>query len=135
MTDTNSGATQPAADLKAVTNSYLEAFDARDLERCLSFFLDAASIDFQLGVFKGREAIENWHRDRFAANLRLTKIEAITVRGATVIIDGVATSDRLAAWKLSSIKGRVTLKFTGDKIAEAKFASRMMNIIDSIRSS
>ena len=135
MTDTNSGATQPAVDLKAVTSAYLEAFEARDLERCLSYFLDDASIDFQLGVFKGREGIENWHRDRFAANLRLTKVETMTVRGATVIIDGIATSDRLAAWKLSSIKGRVTLKFKGDKIAEAKFASRMMNIIDSIRSS
>ncbi len=122
------------ADLAALTRAYLDAFAAGDLERCLGFYADDASIDFQLGVFRGRKGIEAWHRDRFAAKLRLVRLESITVRQNTVVVDAVATSEHLVAWKINRLSGRVTLRFDGHKIAAAQLAPRMMSPVDMVRS-
>jgi hypothetical protein len=120
--------------LRQAADSYLAAFEARDLEGCLAFFDDAAKLDFQMAMFEGKEAIEAWHRDRFAANLRLVKLERITIRRETVTIDAVAASDRLAAWNVQALPGRVTLQFANGKIVSCRFAARMVNPIDLIRS-
>ncbi len=123
-----------AIDVKATAEAYLEAFRARDLDRCLGFFTDQANLDFQLGVFKGLEAIADWHRDRWAANLEILKVESVNARGRTVVVDIVVASDRLRAWKLQSLNGRATLTFLDGRICNAKFAPRMMNPIELIRS-
>jgi ketosteroid isomerase-like protein len=125
---------KPHADLEAATRAYLDAFAARDLERCLGFYAEDASIDFQLGSFQGRKGIEQWHRDRFAANLRLLELESITVRDDTVVVDAIAASDRLAAWKIKRLSGRVTLRFEDLRIVEARFAATRMSPVDMIRS-
>jgi ketosteroid isomerase-like protein len=122
-----------APGLEALTRDYLDAFAARDLERCLAFYADDASLDFQLSVFRGRKGIEAWHQDRFAANLRILRLESITVREGTVVVDAVVASDRLAAWKIGSLSGRVTLRFEGGRIAEARLAPRMMSPVDMVR--
>jgi hypothetical protein len=122
------------AAMRAAVDSYLAAFDARDVEGCLAFFDEAATLDFQMSMFEGRDAIEAWHRDRFAANLRLIKLERITIRRETVTIDAVAASDRLAAWNVHALPGRVTLQFANGKIVNCRFAARMVNPIDLIRS-
>jgi hypothetical protein len=128
-----SDATTPTPALEALTRAYLDAFAARDVERCLGFFADDASLDFQLSVFRGRKGIEAWHRDRFAANLRIVRLESLTVRENTVVIDAVVASDRLAAWKIGSLSGRVTLRFESGRIAAATLAPRMMSPIDMVR--
>jgi len=125
--------TTTAAALEALTRAYLDAFAARDVQRCLGFFADDAKLDFQLSVFRGRKGIEAWHQDRFAANLRIVRLESITVRENTVVIDVVAASDRLAAWKIGNLSGRVTLRFEGDRIVAATLAPRMMSPIDMAR--
>jgi ketosteroid isomerase-like protein len=132
---TDPAAATPAPDLEALTRAYLDAFEARDLERCLAFYTDEARIDFQMGVFQGRNGIEDWHRDRFAANLRLVRIESISVKGDTVIVEAIAASDRLTAWKIKSLSGRMTLRFGGGRIVEARFAPRVLSPVDMIRSS
>ncbi len=121
------------ADLKALAQAYLEAFDAQDLERCMTFFSDDASIDFNKTVYNGRQAVTDWHKDRFAANLKLTRLNSITVKGDTVVVDAVASSKRLAAWKLKSISGRVTMRFADGKIISGKLAARMSNPINMMR--
>jgi len=125
----------PSRDLEALTRAYLDAFEARDLERCLGFYGEDCRIDFQMGVFQGRRGVEDWHRDRFAANLHLLRVESITVKGDTVVVDALAASDRLAAWKIKSLSGRVTLRFNGTQIADARFSSRLLSPVDMIRSS
>jgi hypothetical protein len=122
------------AGLRQAVDSYLAAFEARDVERCVAFFDNAAKLDFQMTVFEGKDAIEEWHRDRFAANLRLVKLERITIRRDTVTIDAVAASDRLSAWNVHALPGRVTLQFADGKIVSCRFAARMVNPIDLIRS-
>jgi ketosteroid isomerase-like protein len=111
-------------DLKAAVNAYLEAYDQRDLAACIDFFSEDATIHFGLGVYRGRQAIEEWHRDRFAADLRITRVEGIRPRGSTVVVDGVATSNTARAWGFDEVAGRATIVFHGEKIGEVKFGLR-----------
>lgn len=133
MNDTENVQAASQADLKALAQAYLDAFDAQDLERCLGFFNDNATIDFNMTNYSGRQAITDWHKDRFAANLKLVRLNKITVNGDTVVVDAVATSKRLAAWKVKAISGRVTMRFADGKIISGKLAARMTNPINMLR--
>jgi ketosteroid isomerase-like protein len=124
----------PEVDLEALTRQYLDAFEARDLERCVGFFHEDATIDFQNTIYRGRKGIEDWHKDRFAANLKMIRLDSITVNGDTVLVDGAAASKRLAAWKISSLNGRITIRFEDGKIRQGKLAPRLTNPIDLLRS-
>jgi len=133
MNDTENASTASQADLKALAQAYLDAFDAQDLERCMAFFTDDAVIDFNRTDYRGRQAITDWHKDRFAANLKMIRLNNITVNGDTVVVDAVASSKRLAAWKVKSINGRVTMRFADGKIISGKLAARMTNPINMLR--
>jgi len=134
MNDTgNENKTATEADLKALAEAYLDAFHKRDLDRCVDFFSDDASIDFNMTAYKGRQAIVDWHKDRFEADLKMLRLNNITVKGDTVTVDGVATSKRLVAWKAKSIAGRVTMRFVDGKIKNGKLAARMTNPLNMLR--
>ena len=120
-------------DLKALTQAYLDAFHARDLERCLEFFTDDAVIDFNQTMYSGRQAITEWHKDRFEADLRLVKMNSMTADGDVVIVDGAVASKRLAAWRVKAVAGRVTMRFVDGKIQSGKLAPRMTNPFNMIR--
>jgi ketosteroid isomerase-like protein len=132
MSETNNQAAQ--TDLKAVTQAYLDAFDAQDLDRCMAFFTDDAIVDFQMAKYQGRQAITDWHKDRFAANLKMVRLDSITVKGDTVQVDGVAKSKRLEAWKVKAVTGRITMTFDENgKIKTGKLAARMTNPFNMMR--
>jgi len=134
MNDTeneNQAATQ--TDLKALTEAYLDAFHKRELERCVDFFSDDATIDFNMTAYKGRQAIVDWHKDRFEADLKMLRLTNISVKGDTVVVDAVATSKRLVAWKAKSIAGRITMRFADGKIKTGKLSARMTNPLNMLR--
>jgi ketosteroid isomerase-like protein len=134
MNDTgNENKTATEADLKALAEAYLDAFHKRDLDRCVDFFSDDAAIDFNMTAYKGRQAIVDWHKDRFEADLKMLRLNNITVKGDTVTVDGVATSKRLVAWKAKSIAGRVTMRFVDGKIKSGKLSARMTNPLNMLR--
>jgi len=120
-------------DLKALTQAYLDAFHARDLERCLEFFTDDAVIDFNKTLYSGRQAITEWHKDRFDADLKLVKLNSITADGNTVVVEGAIASKRLAAWRVKAVSGKVTMRFLDGKIQSGKLAPRMTNPFNMIR--
>jgi ketosteroid isomerase-like protein len=120
--------------MREAVGAYLAAFAERDLERCLAFFTEDARLDFQISQFEGKLQIAEWHRDRFAANLRLVRLERITVKRDTVTVDAIGSSDRLAAWNVQALPGRITLRFADGRIASCRFAARMVNPINLIRS-
>ncbi len=123
-----------ATDLKAKAEAYLDAFHKRELDRCVDFFSDDATIDFNMTAYKGRQAIIDWHKDRFEADLKMLRLNNIAVKNDTVTIDGVATSKRLVAWKAKSIAGRVTMRFGADgKIKTGKLSARMTNPLNMLR--
>ncbi len=128
------GSEANAPDLQALAQAYLDAFEARNLDACLAMFIESSSIDFQDTLYKGLEAVKTWHEDRFAANLRLLKVESVNVKGDVVTVDCTAASNRLAAWNVKSLPGRITMRFEGDKIKEGKLSARMMNVFDFLRS-
>jgi hypothetical protein len=120
-------------DLKALAQAYLDAFSAQDLERCMAFFTEESSVDFNTTVYTGRAAIEAWHKDRFEANLKMVNLKSITVKGDTVVVDGTVSSKRLAAWRIKQLNGRVTMKFVDGKIRNGKLSPRMTNPFNTLR--
>ena len=111
-------------ELQVVINSYLEAFHQRDLAACAGFFTDNAKIHFVMGVHQGRQAIEEWHKDRFAADVRVTRLEGVRVEGETVSVDAVATSKAIRAWRLGELAGTATFSLRDGKIETASFDLR-----------
>jgi ketosteroid isomerase-like protein len=120
-------------DLRALAETYLEAFHARDLDRCLEFFTDDSTVDFNMTMYTGRQAITDWHKDRFAADLKMVKRNSISVDGDTVTIDGAISSKRLSAWRVKALSGRVTIRFENGKIKNGKLSPRMTNPFNMIR--
>jgi hypothetical protein len=112
-------------NLEGLVKEYLEAFETRDLSHCLDFYEENATLIFHTGIYRGKPDIETWHKDRFAANLRLVELDEIVVKDETVTVEGTATSDRLRAWKIASLKGIITFLFQENKIKEAKFGAQM----------
>lgn len=113
-------------DPRGMVQAYLQAFDQRDLSRCMEFFADDATINFATGVFRGRQAIQEWHGDRFAADLRVIRIDDVRREGDAVMVDAVVTSKVVKAWRFKSVSGTATLTFRDGKICEAKFGLRSM---------
>jgi hypothetical protein len=114
-------------DRETVLRSYLEAFEARDLARCLQFFAEDATIGFHVSAFRGRRGVEEWHRARFAAEARVVRIDRMTIEADRAVVDAVATSRTLEAWKVGELKGRVRFFFEGGRIVRAEFALRGSN--------
>ena len=113
--------TEPEARVKA----YIEAFEERRLSDCLDFFDENATLSFHTSHYKGRSEIEGWHKDRFAADLRLVRVDAITADGDSVTVDAVGTSKKLRAWRINNINGVISIQFQGDKIRDLKFNARL----------
>lgn len=111
-------------DLQATVHAYLRAFDQRDLPQCMDFFAEDATIDFASGIYQGKQAIEKWHKERFAADLRVVRVDGIRVQGDTVIVEAVATSNRLKAWRIGRLTGTATFVFQQSRIKKAKFGLR-----------
>jgi len=112
--------------LETQARAYLEAFEARDIAQCMTFYDDDASLSFAQSDYKGKEHIEEWHKARFAADLRIVGLEKLTVEGNTVVFAAVVTSKRIQAWKLNTIRGTVTTLFEGSKIKDLKFGMRLI---------
>jgi ketosteroid isomerase-like protein len=110
---------------RVAVESYLEAFASRDLLRCLEFFVEDATLVFVSGTYKGRAAIEQWHTDRFAADLKILRIDGVTTEGDTVTVDLHVTSNRLRFFKIANLDGRATMQLEQGRIKELKFGLRL----------
>jgi len=117
----------PATTIRA----YLEAFGARDVSRCVDFFAGDARVKFMAAEYEGREAIEEWHRDRFDADLQVLKVDAIRAKGNQILVDAVVTSKKLRTWRIKSLSGRVTFLFDQGRIKETTFGLRAYNPFES----
>ena len=105
-------------------DAYLEAFRARDLERCIQCYAEGALLEFAGSSCRDRQALENWHRDRFLANVAVLRIDGVAADGAVVTVDGTVTSDRLKTWRISALPARAKFVLRDGKIAEARFGAR-----------
>ncbi len=110
-----------------LVEAYLDAVKERDLDRCLDFFADDASLSFMTGVFRGKQAIGEWHRERFDAGVELLRINKIAVDGDKVTVEGVVTSRRLRAWKIGKLAGKAVIRLKDGKMQETKFSPKISN--------
>jgi hypothetical protein len=111
-------------EMQAITRAYLQAFEERDVDGCMEFFADTATISFYFGQYSGSEEIRQWHVDRFAAEAHMLGLERIVTQGDSVVVDGIATSKRIKAWRIGKVAGTLTLQFDRQKIADAKYVLR-----------
>jgi len=118
-------------DLEGMIRAYLQAFEARELSRCLAFFSEDAAIQIEDSLYhsrhRGRQAIEEWHKERFMADMRIVEVEELKIGENEVVVDGVISSKTLKAWNIDRLNGTVTFLFQLGKIKEAKFALGMHN--------
>jgi len=112
---------------QALIESYLETVKTKDAALCADYFADDASLHFMTGVFKGRQAIEKWHQDRFEAEAEVLKVKKIVADGNKVTVDAVVTSKKLRAWKISKLAGKATVKIQDGKVKEVKLSPRLYN--------
>jgi hypothetical protein len=110
---TNAGVT---VDPEVTIRAYLEAFEARDLARCLEFYNDDAAVHFQFSPYEGIQAIEAWHRERFEADLRILRIEEIVTEGDGLQVNALVASKRLRAWRFENLSVTIDVEFGGGRI-------------------
>ena len=110
--------------LKKVLDDYIEAFEAKDLSRCLAFFHDDAHLQFATGRFDGIKAIEQWHKDRFKGGMRLVDMEDMEVKGNTLIVHGALTSPRLKIIRMKSLRGTGTFVIDQGRFKEFRLQLR-----------
>ena len=110
--------------LRAMVEGYREAFVRADLDGCLSYFAEDASLKFLFGTYQGHAAIREWHEARFEAEVKLLRIDQVAVRGETVTAQAVATSRRLKMFRMDEVKGTVTFTVAGGKFKEVVLSAR-----------
>jgi len=113
----------PAESVETLARRYLAHFEAHELQPCMEFFTEDSTVEF-MGHFRGLKDIEEWHKARFAADLKMIRLDRVTASGNEVVLEGAATSARLRAWRIKSINGKVTAQFDGSKIKTLIFAVR-----------
>jgi hypothetical protein len=111
-------------EAQELIESYLKGFGARDLDQCMSFFADDAVIRFISGVYNTRPAIEDWHKERFAADLKILRVDSVASEGDTVKIDLLLASKRLEFFRINSLAARATIRLKDGRIADAHFGPR-----------
>ena len=111
-------------DPRTVVEAYLQAFDARDLLKCIEFYDDDATLTFGLGLYRGKQAIKQWHKDRFSGGMRIVEIEEMEVEGDTVTVYAVATSPALMAVVIDELRGMGTFVVQQGKIKQVRLGLR-----------
>lgn len=117
-------------DVRSIVQAYREALEARDVDRCVSFYAEDAIIHFGPGVYWGKEAIESWHRDRFAANLRILRLEELQVDSNRAVYDVEVESDKLKTWRINTLQAKAIVTLQDGRIRELKFSVRLNGIFE-----
>jgi hypothetical protein len=107
--------------------TYLKAFEQEKLEQCMDCFDSEAKLEWLMGEYRGKQSIEEWHKDRFAAGLKILRVDGMNIDGDVATVRVTVTSKRLAAWRMPSLGGIVTVRFQDGKIHDTKFAAKSIN--------
>ena len=105
-------------DINAAIRRYLEAFERRDLEGCLSHFDREAQVHFQFSDYQGLDAIARWHQDRFDADLRVVEVSDVALEDSGAVIDATVASERLRRWHFDALDVVLTFRFREGRIAD-----------------
>ena len=84
-------------------------------------------IRFEDALYRGKQAIEEWHKERFVADLRVLDIEEVRPEGNEVIVTLIVASKNLKVWNINRLNGTIAFLFHEGKIQEARFSLGMHN--------
>jgi hypothetical protein len=113
-----------AHDPRSVVEAYRESFDRKDASACAAFYADDAVLKFLFGTFQGRKNIEDWHRDRFAAEVQILRVDDLAVSGSQVQLNAVVTSRKLKRFRMDEVKGTAVFVVRDGRFQEATFGAR-----------
>lgn len=119
-----------ATDSNLVEN-YLNALKSKEVSDCVKFFNEDAIINFQSGVFQGKKGIAEWHQNRFDVNFEVLNLEDVSIDDNKITIYAAITSDRIKAWKMKQLHGKMILDIENGKIQKAKFGLRITNPLEN----
>jgi ketosteroid isomerase-like protein len=112
---------------RELIENYLKAFERGELERCMECFAADATLEWLMGEYRGKQSIEEWHKDRFDAGLKILRVDGMSIAGDVATVRLTVTSKRLAAWRMPSLGGIVTVQFKEGKIRGTQFAAKSIN--------
>ena len=112
---------------RELIENYLKAFERGELERCMECFAADATLEWLMGEYRGKQSIEEWHKDRFDAGLRILRVDGMSIAGDVATVRLTVTSKRLAAWRMPSLGEIVTVQFREGKIRGTQFAAKSIN--------
>ena len=112
---------------RQLIETYVKAFELGELEQCMACFDEDATLEWLMGEYRGKASISEWHRDRFDAGLKILRVDGMSIDGDMATVRVTVTSKRLAAWRMPSIGGIVTVHFRDGKICAAQFAAKSIN--------
>lgn len=118
-------------DAQGVVQSYIDAFTARDLPRCIDLYEHDALLTAGPTSRRGKKELEEWHQARFDANMHIVRIDDMVAEGDTVVVEGVVTSNRLKAWHVGNLSGRATFRVHDGKIAALELGLRASNPLEA----
>jgi hypothetical protein len=115
------------ANTRELIETYLSLFERGELEQCVDCFDSDATLEWMMGEYRGKPSIEEWHKDRFAAGLKILRVDGMSIDGDVATVRVTVTSKRLAVWRMPSLAGIVTVGFQRGKIHSTKFAAKSIN--------
>lgn len=118
------------ANAQDVVQSYIDAFAARDLLRCVDLYDEQATLTAGPARHQGKKELEEWHQARFDADLHVVRIDDIFSDGDSVTVEGVVTSNRLKAWRVGTLSGRAKFQIREGKIASLELGMRAYNPLE-----
>jgi ketosteroid isomerase-like protein len=119
------------AETRALVEAYQQALETRDPVHCTNFYTEDAIIHFGTGEYQGRDALEEWHQDRFDASLRLVEMREVSVKDSEAVYDVVVASNALKRWKINALRATAVFHFDGDRIREVKFTPRLTSLFEA----
>jgi predicted O-methyltransferase YrrM len=111
-------------DPRKHVQDYLRAFRDRDLRACMRCFAPDATVEFT-GPCRGPERIEQWHRERFDADLQLAEVGPVRLRRGTFSVDLKVESRTLCDWHIGSLPIRANLQVGRFGIEKMTFGLRI----------
>jgi len=113
------------ATARELIEAYLRAFERREMEQCMDCFNSDATLEWLTDEYRGKFSIEEWHKDRFAAGLKILRVDEMNIYGDVATVRLTVTSKPLVALQRPSLGGVVSVKFQNGKIHGVKVAARV----------
>jgi ketosteroid isomerase-like protein len=111
---------------------YIQLLNAGDLEACVALFAEDAKVAFRDRKAQGRDAIRQWHEDRFANRLEVRLDGPVESEGDAASAPVKLKSDRAEGRRLQELPATVHMRVSEGRIAEVRVEPRVGALMKSL---